>query len=73
MVKIAKSSPSHTQISLQSYLILPVQRLPRYKLLVDQLLESTPLNHPDCADLQTAVDAIRAWVAECNDARTGGT
>ncbi|KAJ3026843.1 UNVERIFIED_CONTAM: hypothetical protein HDU68_004981 [Siphonaria sp. JEL0065] len=67
MVKIAKSSPSHTQISLQSYLILPVQRLPRYKLLVDQLLESTPLNHPDRADLQTAADAIRACVAECND------
>ncbi|KAJ3065586.1 hypothetical protein HDU98_011068 [Podochytrium sp. JEL0797] len=67
LVKIAKTSPSHTQISLQSYLILPVQRLPRYKLLVDQLLESTPIHHPDRADLKSAAAAIRACVAECND------
>ncbi|KAI9335113.1 hypothetical protein BDR26DRAFT_866197 [Obelidium mucronatum] len=67
LVKIAKSSPSHTQISLQSYLILPVQRLPRYKLLVDQLLESTPLSHPDRAPLQAAAEAIRTCVADCND------
>ncbi|ORY44857.1 hypothetical protein BCR33DRAFT_765877 [Rhizoclosmatium globosum] len=67
LVKIAKSSSSHSQISLQSYLILPVQRLPRYKLLVDQLLESTPLNHPDRASLASAAEAIRNCVAECND------
>ncbi|KAI9333043.1 hypothetical protein DFJ73DRAFT_607473, partial [Zopfochytrium polystomum] len=33
-LKAAKSHPAHSQISLQAYLILPVQRLPRYKLLV---------------------------------------
>ncbi|KAJ3129240.1 hypothetical protein HK100_008755 [Physocladia obscura] len=67
IVKIAKSSPSHTQISLQSYLIMPVQRLPRYKMLVEQLLESTPPRHPDRVALAAAVDAIRMCVAECND------
>ncbi|KAJ3105245.1 hypothetical protein HK100_003927 [Physocladia obscura] len=67
IVKIAKSSPSHTQISLQSYLIMPVQRLPRYKMLVEQLLEATPPQHPDRVALAAAADAIRACVAECND------
>ncbi|KAJ3236351.1 hypothetical protein HDU81_010842 [Chytriomyces hyalinus] len=67
LVKIAKSSASHTQISLQSYLILPVQRLPRYKMLMDQLLEATPLTHPDRSDLEVAAVLVRDCVAECND------
>ncbi|KAJ3355078.1 hypothetical protein HDU83_003975 [Entophlyctis luteolus] len=67
LVKIAKSSPSHTQISLQSYLIMPVQRLPRYKLLLEQLLEATPIRHEDRISLGKAVEAIRACVADLND------
>ncbi|KAJ3395316.1 hypothetical protein HDU84_000083 [Entophlyctis sp. JEL0112] len=67
LVKIAKSSPSHHQISLQSYLILPVQRLPRYKLLLEQLLDSTPLKHEDRRTLELAVDAVRGCVTDLND------
>ncbi|KAJ3193811.1 hypothetical protein HK101_004026 [Irineochytrium annulatum] len=66
-IKQARTHPSHTQISLQAFLILPVQRLPRYRLLVDQLLESTPLSHPDRAHLDSAAVAVRDRVAECND------
>ncbi|KAI8849866.1 Dbl homology domain-containing protein [Chytridium lagenaria] len=66
-MKQVKANPAHSQISLQAYLILPVQRLPRYKLLVDQLLDSTPLRHPDRKDLEFAAEAVRARVAECND------
>ncbi|KAI8611633.1 hypothetical protein BC830DRAFT_1140460 [Chytriomyces sp. MP71] len=67
LVKIAKSSQSHTQISLQSYLIMPVQRLPRYKLLMDQLLESTPLRHPDRCSVEVAAALVRECVADLND------
>ncbi|KAJ3214442.1 hypothetical protein HDU67_001682, partial [Dinochytrium kinnereticum] len=66
-MKQAKSNPAHGQISLQAYLILPVQRLPRYRLLVDQLLESTPLKHADRRDMELAAVAVRDRVAECND------
>ncbi|GAA5895229.1 hypothetical protein JCM6882_006620 [Rhodosporidiobolus microsporus] len=41
-LKRCRSHPSHTQISLASYLLLPVQRIPRYRLLLEGLLASTP-------------------------------
>ncbi|KAI9206501.1 uncharacterized protein BJ171DRAFT_31726 [Polychytrium aggregatum] len=63
----AKLDPEHTQISLQSYLILPVQRLPRYKLLLDQLLEYTPPDHPDHVDLLKATEEMKQRVYECNE------
>lgn len=33
--------------TLDSYLILPVQRVPRYRLFLERLLEYTPAGHPD--------------------------
>lgn len=33
-LKKAREHPMHSQISLESYLLLPIQRVPRYKLLV---------------------------------------
>jgi len=29
-----REHPMHSQINLESYLLLPIQRVPRYKLLV---------------------------------------
>lgn len=29
-----RKNPKHTQINLESYLLLPVQRIPRYRMLV---------------------------------------
>ncbi|KAI8905330.1 hypothetical protein DFJ77DRAFT_551934 [Powellomyces hirtus] len=66
-VQEAKQDPRHTQNSLQSFLILPVQRLPRYKLLVDELFECTPPEHVDYADLKRAREQVRLRVAECNE------
>ena len=31
-------NPRHSQLNLEGYLLLPVQRIPRYRLLVSQLL-----------------------------------
>ena len=36
-LKAAKKHPLHSQINLESYLLLPVQRVPRYKLLLEDL------------------------------------
>lgn len=33
-LKKVKSHPRHSQINLEGYLLLPVQRVPRYKLMV---------------------------------------
>ncbi|KAJ7169601.1 hypothetical protein C8R46DRAFT_948810 [Mycena filopes] len=35
-------SPRHSQLNLEGYLLLPVQRIPRYRLLLEDLLRSTP-------------------------------
>ena len=39
--------PQMESKSLQSLLIMPVQRIPRYKLLVEELLERTLKEHGD--------------------------
>jgi FYVE/RhoGEF/PH domain-containing protein 5/6 len=43
---------------LQSFLILPVQRMPRYEMLLKELFKDTPPTHPDHTTLTTAIDAI---------------
>ncbi|KAM0789145.1 hypothetical protein ACM66B_003198 [Microbotryomycetes sp. NB124-2] len=41
-LKRCKNDPSHSQISLESYLLLPVQRIPRYRMLLENLAACTP-------------------------------
>jgi hypothetical protein len=41
-LKRCKEHPQHSQINLESYLLLPVQRVPRYKLLLEDLAACTP-------------------------------
>lgn len=44
---------------ISDYHIAPVQRLPRYVLLLNELLKSTPSDHADYSDLQQALEGIR--------------
>jgi hypothetical protein len=44
--------------NLESLLILPVQRIPRYRLLLEQLLKYTTNDHPDYQTVQSALDKI---------------
>jgi hypothetical protein len=37
---------------LESIIIMPIQRSPRYKLLLEDLLKRTPEAHPDCTLLK---------------------
>eukprot|EP01080_Neovahlkampfia_damariscottae_P004793 gene4793-8379_t len=52
--------------SINSLFIMPVQRLPRYKLLLDQLIKHTPTEHIDYNDLVNARDKISKTVLEIN-------
>lgn len=45
-LKHARRHANHGQINLESYLLLPVQRLPRYKLLLENLVSCTPGTFP---------------------------
>jgi len=46
------------QLDLSSILIQPVQRLPRYQLLIKELLKYTEEGHVDYAPLQEAMKKI---------------
>lgn len=41
-LKRCRANPAHSQMNLESYLLMPVQRLPRYKLLLENLQSCTP-------------------------------
>eukprot|EP01126_Amoeba_proteus_P065729 TRINITY_DN939_c0_g1_i9.p1 TRINITY_DN939_c0_g1~~TRINITY_DN939_c0_g1_i9.p1 ORF type:complete len:457 (+),score=56.51 TRINITY_DN939_c0_g1_i9:1869-3239(+) len=43
----------------ESLLILPIQRIPRYRLLVEDLIENTLTDHQDYHHLHTALDVIK--------------
>ncbi|RIA96501.1 hypothetical protein C1645_384598 [Glomus cerebriforme] len=45
-------------LTLQAYLIMPVQRIPRYKLLLEDLLKKTVVTHPDYLNLKKAYQVI---------------
>jgi FYVE/RhoGEF/PH domain-containing protein 5/6 len=53
---------------IETYLITPVQRLPRYRLLFQDLLKSTPPNSPDYAALQKPVAKINEEVGKLDQA-----
>ncbi|GMF11344.1 unnamed protein product [Phytophthora lilii] len=51
----------------ESLLIMPIQRIPRYKLLLERLSELTPPDHPDAAFLVEAVNRVRAAASLINE------
>ncbi|KAH0788480.1 Kelch motif family protein [Histomonas meleagridis] len=44
--------------TVPSFLISPVQRIPRYQLFIERLLKSTPLGHPDLTPLFAALEEL---------------
>ncbi|KAL0483141.1 hypothetical protein AKO1_014817 [Acrasis kona] len=57
-----------TKLGLSSYLILPIQRIPRYQLLLRDLIHHTEPYHPDYADLISAEEKIREVAVHLNTA-----
>jgi hypothetical protein len=54
-------------MNIQSYLVMPVQRIPRYRLLLQELFDHTPRSHPDYASLKAALDEISKRADEINE------
>ena len=52
---------------LDSLLVKPVQRILKYPLLLDQLLEATPENHPDFAKLDIAAREMKGISMRINE------
>ena len=55
--------------ALDSLLICPIQRLPRYRLLVESLLSFTPDFHVDFAGLKEALEVVRSCIEAVNQGK----
>eukprot|EP01105_Mastigella_eilhardi_P019085 TRINITY_DN4474_c0_g1_i1.p1 TRINITY_DN4474_c0_g1~~TRINITY_DN4474_c0_g1_i1.p1 ORF type:complete len:1406 (-),score=376.29 TRINITY_DN4474_c0_g1_i1:102-4319(-) len=64
----ARAQPECKGMDFYSFLILPVQRLPRYSLLLTELLKNTPEQHADYKDLVRANHEIKG-IAEFVNAK----
>ncbi|ELP94954.1 Rho/RAC guanine nucleotide exchange factor, putative, partial [Entamoeba invadens IP1] len=49
----------HSLDSFNSYVILPIQRIPRYKLLLEELIKTMPDNHPELQSLKESLGKIK--------------
>jgi len=59
------NSPDCKGLTFGAYLITPIQRIPRYKLLFQDLLKNTPESHPDYKNLEKAfmvIDEVARFV-----------
>merc|ERR1719233_546588 len=55
------------QDSFYSYLILPVQRVPRYRLLLETLLKASPDGYPEHIAVTMALEGIKKLCSEINE------
>lgn len=53
-----QDDPDSKGRGLTDFLIMPVQRIPRYVMLLQQLIKYTPDNHPDYSAINTGLSKI---------------
>ena len=51
-VNAIRVNPKYSQLGLSDYLIKPVQRLPKYVLVMKELRRVTPAAHPDLENIE---------------------
>ncbi|KAJ6230040.1 faciogenital dysplasia protein [Anaeramoeba flamelloides] len=62
-----KHTPEALNLDITSYLIMPIQRLPRYKLLLSEALKHTDPLHPDYVPTKEAIGFIENIAQRIND------
>jgi hypothetical protein len=62
-----RNSSRSLGLNLQSYLIMPVQRIPRYRLLLTQLIDCTEESDPSLQDLKSALEKISNVAISINE------
>lgn len=55
---VNESANTSDFLNFESCLIVPVQRIPRYQLLINDYLKCTPDDHPDRPDLEMALEKV---------------
>lgn len=67
---LASNNPNEIKGDLQSFLITPVQRMPRYILFLRELIKATPNSHPDASMLRFASLKLEEVTSQIEKAST---
>mmetsp|Transcript_10196 Transcript_10196/g.41517 ORF Transcript_10196/g.41517 Transcript_10196/m.41517 type:complete len:622 (+) Transcript_10196:175-2040(+) len=68
-IRQAMKDPKARNLDMNSFLIMPLQRICKYPLLLREMLAATPAQHPEHAELQKASALIGATVMAINNAK----
>jgi len=69
-LKRCRLNPRHSQLNLESYLLLPIQRIPRYRLLLEELVRCTPPKPDELDDsLKRALQEISSLANNMNEGK----
>ncbi|THH02888.1 hypothetical protein EW026_g34 [Hermanssonia centrifuga] len=69
-LKRCRLNPRHSQLNLEGYLLLPVQRIPRYRLLLEELGRSCPPVYDYVEDpLDRALTEISSLATNMNEGK----
>ncbi|KAI0043187.1 hypothetical protein FA95DRAFT_1563538 [Auriscalpium vulgare] len=68
-LKRCRLNPRHSQLNLEGYLLLPVQRIPRYRMLLEELGRSTPPTADYVDPLDKAVTEISSLATNMNEGK----
>ena len=69
-LKAHEFTNSMLMLNIESLLVTPVQRIPRYVLLLQDLVKHTPKWHKDAEEVETALGIIRALADYINKNRS---
>lgn len=64
------TDPDLRSLTLEDLLMMPIQRMPRYELLLHSMLKSTPPSHPDHALLASAHKGIQGLCCAFNASKS---
>ena len=67
ILKLIEKLPDLKGLGLESFLSLPMQRVPRYVLLLEELLKATPSHHCDHELVKKALDKCKEVAREINE------
>src|SRR5690554_4367338 len=66
-VKKCENSPESNYQDLNDFLIQPIQRIPRYQLLLRDLIKNTDLDHPDYPNLTKSLAKVERIAKYINE------
>eukprot|EP01006_Ploeotia_vitrea_P045917 TRINITY_DN66979_c8_g21_i1.p1 TRINITY_DN66979_c8_g21~~TRINITY_DN66979_c8_g21_i1.p1 ORF type:complete len:686 (+),score=380.58 TRINITY_DN66979_c8_g21_i1:66-2123(+) len=66
--KQQRKKPQTQGMRLDSFLIMPVQRIPRYKLLLEKIIKCTKQSHPDYKSVSNALQQVASVASHINNA-----